>query len=115
VTITIELSDEAEERLRAVAARQDKDALRQAIADAALPEIERLLQEANESDPLVQAIARLAARTPEEIARARSEARAALVPARPLPDGMTLLDAVGGKWPGDESDEEIAAALDRVS
>jgi len=113
--ITIQLTDDEEDRLRAVAARQDKDAMRQALAEAALPEAERLLQEANRSDPLSQALARLAARTPEEVARARDEARSALVPARPLPEGATLLETVGGKWPGDETDEEIAAALNRIS
>jgi len=57
----------------------------------------------------------LANRTPEEIEEARRELKAASRPSRPLPEGKTLSDMVCGKWPGDETDEEIAAALERLS
>ena len=119
MTITIEVTGEAEDRLRSLAARRDLDAMRQAIAEAALPTAERLLRDAEKAeqgdDPLTKALARLAARTLEEIARAQEQARASLLPARALPEGATLLETVGGKWPGGETDEEVAAALDRIS
>lgn len=54
-------------------------------------------------------------RTPEEIQRTRDEVMKASRPARPLPPGKTLDDMVKGKWPGDETDEQIREALERLS
>ena len=54
-------------------------------------------------------------RTPEEIEEARRRLNAASRPPRPLPEGKTLSDMVCGTWPGDETDEEIAEALQRLS
>ena len=54
-------------------------------------------------------------RTPEQIAEARARATAAYQPLRPVPSGKTLADIVSGKWPGDETDEQIQAALDELS
>ncbi|MDX1931215.1 MAG: hypothetical protein SFU56_01280 [Capsulimonadales bacterium] len=115
MTITIEVTGDAEDRLRENAARQDRDAMRQIIADAALPVAETLLRKWEATDPLDLALARLAARTPEEIARARAEARAAILPPEPLPEGISLTEVVGGKWPGNETDEEIGNALEKLS
>jgi hypothetical protein len=64
---------------------------------------------------LADAIARRANRTPEEIEAAREEAFRHVIPGLPLPPGKTLEDMVAGKWPGDETDEEIAAALEQLS
>jgi hypothetical protein len=33
----------------------------------------------------------------------------------PLPPDMSLFDAIAGKWPGSETDEQIASALERLS
>ena len=38
-----------------------------------------------------------------------------LAAALELPEGKTLEDVVVGMWPGDETDEEIFAALERLS
>jgi predicted DNA-binding antitoxin AbrB/MazE fold protein len=54
-------------------------------------------------------------RTPEEIQRTRDELMRASRPARPLPPGKTLDDIVRGKWPGDETDEQIREALEHLS
>ena len=64
---------------------------------------------------LDEAIARIINRTPEERAAARAKLLQARRPARPLPPGKTLEDVVLGQWPGDESDEEVARALERLS
>lgn len=115
VTITIELPAEMEEQLRAAAATQDAESVRRLLADAAAPTVETLLRQAREDDPLDQALAALASRTPEETARMQEEALAAVSEPRPLPPGKTLFETVGNQWPGDETDEQVAEALARLS
>ncbi len=68
-----------------------------------------------EPESLQAAAERISGRTPEQIAGARRRLLAASPPPQDLPDGQTVLDAVMGHWPGDESDEEINAALERLS
>jgi predicted DNA-binding antitoxin AbrB/MazE fold protein len=68
-----------------------------------------------EETPLEREIRRLTSRTPEEIIAAREELERISRPARPLPPGKTLSDMVEGKWPGDETDEQIREALERLS
>jgi hypothetical protein len=54
-------------------------------------------------------------RTPKQVAEARTRLQASIRPGAALPPGMTIFDAVAGKWPGDESDEQVAAALKDLS
>lgn len=68
-----------------------------------------------EETPLEREIRWLTSRTPEEIMKAREELLKASRPARPLPPGKTLSDMVEGKWPGDETDDQIREALERLS
>ena len=65
--------------------------------------------------PLERELAWLTNRTPEEIEVSRLEVLRKSRPARPLPEGKTLSDMVEGKWPGDETDEQIREALERLS
>ncbi len=58
-------------------------------------------------DPIAEAMARIANRTPEEVLAAREAILAKSTPPRPLPPGKTWIDMVVGQWPGDETDEEI--------
>jgi hypothetical protein len=60
-------------------------------------------------------LAGLAHRTDEEIEETRRRIFALSPPPRPLPEGKTLADVVEGKWPGDETDEQVREALDRLS
>lgn len=62
-----------------------------------------------------EAFAQATNRTPEEIAAARSRLIQASPPPRELPEGKTLEDVVMGKWPGDETDEQIFEALRKLS
>ena len=79
-----------------------------------LTEIETSLAE--DAKPAWERVADwLANRTPEEIEATRRRLDAASRPPRPLPEGKTLSDMVCGTWPGDETDEEIAGALERLS
>jgi len=54
-------------------------------------------------------------RTPEEIMRTREAVYSLSPDPRPIPEGKTLEDMVCGKWPGDETDDEIREALERLS
>lgn len=62
-----------------------------------------------------QAYTMAASRTPDDIAAARARVLAASPVPRALPDGKTLADVVMGKWPGDETDEQIVSALGKLS
>lgn len=65
---------------------------------------------------LDRAITAMAARrTPEQIAAAQAQAIRDYPARRALPADSTLFDVIGGQWPGDESDEEVNAALSRLS
>ena len=73
------------------------------------------VQPIEEEYTLEAALTKLNNRTPEEIASARQRIlNAASVP-QSLPEGKTLNDVILGQWPGDESDEEINALLEKLS
>ena len=114
-THTIELTDEGEARLRAKAARAglsvgdwlQKLADKEAGTEPADKEVG--------TEPAGEALRAWLNRTPEQIAAAREAVMKTVIPPRPLPPGKTLEDVVCGIWPGDETDEEIFAALERLS
>ena len=54
-------------------------------------------------------------RTPEQILADREDLMRTARLGRPLPPGKTILDVVVGAWPGDETDEQILEALERLS
>ena len=81
------------------------------ISDALAPEDST----PEDPDALTRALAKFTNRTPEEIAQAQAQAIRSYKPERELPAGATLLDVVSGKWPGDESEDEIAQALRKLS
>jgi hypothetical protein len=60
-------------------------------------------------------LAWLTGRSAEDVAEARRRLLALSPPARPIPEGKTLSDVVEGQWPGDETDEQVRAALERLS
>lgn len=68
-----------------------------------------------EAQSLEAAIACMTNRTPEEIIAARERLLSATPPPRELPEGLTIFDVVMGKWPGDETDGQIFAALEKLS
>ena len=63
---------------------------------------------------LEAAIARMTSRTPEEIALVRERLLAITPPPTELPDGKTIFDVVMGTWPGDETDAQVAAFLEKL-
>jgi hypothetical protein len=67
------------------------------------------------NEVLAEQIPRWRNRTPAEVAAMRDEYLALARPGKPLPPGKTWADMVIGQWPGDETDEEILAALERLS
>lgn len=68
-----------------------------------------------ERDYLAEALRKATDRTPEQMLADRAEVLAKSRKAKPLPPGKTLRDVVVGQWPGDETDEQIRAALEELS
>lgn len=64
---------------------------------------------------LEEVMTRMANRTPEEIATLRERLLAATPPPKDLPSGKSIFDVVMGKWQGNETDEQIFAALEKLS
>jgi hypothetical protein len=122
MTITIELSPETE-----AAVREQAEAVGEEPATYLTRAVEmRLREEKIAADrehwlaqglnyALSDSMARWRNRSPEEVARTQAEYLALATPGKPLPPGKTLADMVVGQWPGDETDEEILAALERLS
>ena len=120
MTITFTPDDgDLERRLREAAARYGKDAdvyarelLAHAVAVASPPLREPDDEEDTNPHALAEAIERLRL-TPERVAEARARS-AHLQPRNPPPPGTSGMDRVYGKWPGDETDEEVEATLEAI-
>jgi hypothetical protein len=95
MAITLELDPQIEERLREEAARQG-----QATADYVKALVEQQVR--------LQALDALRDRQ-------RPRSLADLKPRIPPPPGSNGFAEIIGTWPGDETDEEIQAALDELS
>ena len=78
-------------------------------------EIRDLNGAATQRDYLDEAVRAALARSPEQILADHAEVLAGSRKPTALPPGKTLDDMVMGKWPGDETDEEIRAALEELS
>jgi hypothetical protein len=72
-------------------------------------------EEAEDPDALNRAMAKMMNRTPEEREAARARLLQHSRAPRAIPEGQNLNDVVYGKWPGDETEEEILAALEKLS
>ena len=66
-------------------------------------------------DALKEAMNKLINRTEAEMLASRARVMKTVRMGRPLPEGKTLADVVEGQWPGDETDEQIFEALERLS
>lgn len=113
--ITITVSEEMQRKLQDLAQESGLS-----VADCAHDMLEGNLERLHlyawqELSAYEKVMARIANRTPEQIAEAQRRALASARPACPLPPGKTLADMVFGKWPGNETDEEIIAALKELS
>lgn len=67
------------------------------------------------AESLEVALARMTHRTTEEIAATRESLLAATPPPRELPEGKNVLDVIMGQWPGNETDEQVFSALEKLS
>lgn len=72
-------------------------------------------EEAEDPQALDRAVSRITKRTPEEVEAARIRLFQQSRPPREIPAGQTLADVICGQWPGDETDEQILAALEKLS
>jgi hypothetical protein len=109
-TIAVQLPAETEQKLRA----------RAAVSGLSLEiHLEELAErDANANgcpDALSLAVQRMTNRAPAEVLAGRQQILVTARRGRPLPEGKTLLDVVEGSWPSNETDEEIRAALERLS
>ena len=113
-TITLEVPDELAARLRERAEAEDTtvEALLERSAEREAPGPLPLIVPSPEATEFFM---RLKNRTPEELEADRARILSRSPVPRPLPPGMTLADVIRGKWPGDETDEEIEEALRRMS
>ena len=68
-----------------------------------------------ENPALERAIRWLTSRRPEEIMATRERILKASPPVRPLPEGKTHAEVVQALWPGDETDEQVREALEKLS
>ena len=115
MTLVLNLPPYTEQKLQELASQHSQD-----LADYALGVIQSHV-EASVGGPdsdrslFEEAVARMTGRTREQIAEAQDRASAVIRPGKPLPEGKSILDAVAGKWPGDESDQEVAEALRKLS
>lgn len=73
------------------------------------------IQQEAESTALSRAVYEMTHRTPEQIAEAQTRAMERYKPRHAVPPGKTLADMVSGKWLGNETDEQIIAALEDLS
>lgn len=106
-TVTLELpaATVAKLRDRAVAEGVPLDVYLDRVAETPPPPAEEISP----------GLAWLRSRTDADAERTLAELLAIARPPRPLPEGKTLSDVVEGSWPGDETDEQIRAALERLS
>jgi hypothetical protein len=51
----------------------------------------------------------------EQVPRPRPRSIEELKPRTPVPPGANVMDLIWGRWPGDESEEEVLKALEELS
>ncbi len=110
MSVIIDLAPETENRLAQKAAAEG-----QTLADYSRTVAERDASVAPTSFSLDAALYRAMNRTDEEKQADRDAIYATARRAEPLPPGETLESLVVGKWPGDETDEQIEVALADLS
>ena len=113
--ITITVSEEMQRKLQELAQESGLS-----VADCAHDMLEGSLDRlrspsSSAVDPVERYLTNLRCRTPEELAETQRLILAASRPRRIPPPGKTIADMVVGKWPGNETDAEIRAALEELS
>jgi hypothetical protein len=118
--MNVNVSAEAEKILRAVAQSNGQPV--EVYAGAVLEKVARekanglnlLADDDRDPHSLDRAIAKMKSRTPEERAAMRERVMKASPEPLPLPAGKTVFDIIP-RIRGKETDEEVLAALDRLS
>ncbi len=112
--MTIDINAQLKNRLQERAATFGGDA--QTLANLLIADGLRVLEDdRNDPDALARDVAAMTSRTEEEKAAARARAIAVLQPRTAPPPGTNGMQLVYGQWPGDETDEQVQAALDKLS
>lgn len=116
MSLTIELSVETEVAIKELAAqsgRQPEDYVKDLLIEQI--EIKRSQTEVDDPKAFSRAFAQMKKRTPSEIAAVREKMFRFAKPPRHLPENENIIDAVFGKIPNDETDEEVFTALQKLS
>ena len=118
MTLTIRLTPEEEARLLAAAETQGVDPAECAkrLLSKQLPPLapKKAVRGHVSEDLLAEAVTRMTRRT-RDVSDAQARAAEFIRPGKPLAPGQTIFDAVGGKWPGDETDQQLSEALRKLS
>ncbi len=116
MSLTIELSVETEVAIKELAAqsgRQPEDYAKDLLTEQI--EIKRLQTDIDDPQYFSRALAQMKTRTPTETAAVREKMFRLAKPPRHLPENESIIDVVFGKIPGDETDEEVFTALQKLS
>lgn len=116
MSLTIELSVETEVAIKELAAqsgRQPEDYVKDLLNEQI--EIKRSQTEIDDPQAFSRAFDQMKNRTPTEIAAVREKMFQFAKPPRPLPENESIIDAVFGKIPSDETDKEVFVALQKLS
>lgn len=116
MSLTIELSAETEVAIKELAAqngRQPEDYVKDLLTEQI--EMKRLQTEVDDPQAFSRAFAQMKNRTSSEIAAVREKMFRLAKPPRHLPENVNIIDAVFGKIPSDETDEEVFTALQKLS
>jgi|GEM_PF-5061767 len=108
--ITIQLRTETRQKLRdrAVKAGMSLEMFIEGLA-------EREAEADGSSDAIAKAVTRIQSRTPEQVLADRERILGLTPTPRAIPEDKTLFDVVEGTWPGDETEEQIRASLEKLS
>src|SRR5690349_8975142 len=112
MSLTIELSVETEVAIKELAAqsgRQPEDYVKDLLTEQI--EIKRSQTDIEDPQSFSRAFAKMKSRTPTEIAGVREKMFRLAKPPRPLPEKQNIIDAIYGKLPDKESDEEVFNTL----
>lgn len=116
MSLTIELSVETEVAIKELAAqsgRQPEDYVKDLLNEQI--ESKRSKSEVDDPQAFSRAFAQMKNRTPSEIAAVCEKIFRFAKPPRHLPENESIIDVVFGKISGDETDEEVFTALQKLS
>lgn len=118
MNLTITLTTKTEAGLKRLAARDGREPEEYAgdlLAERINEELALAGNAEEDPEALGRAVAKMKARTPEQIAAEREEIFLLARPPRAVPPEIDVFDCIYGKLHTEETDEEVSAALEKLS